>query len=44
MLKGEVLPHLVRKQFVKPCQSKQDKDIPHADNSVLSLKTDNRGK
>lgn len=43
MLKGEVLPHLVRKQFSKPANTKADKDVPHPDASVVSLNT-NRGK
>lgn len=42
-LKGEVLPHLVRKQFIKPLKKKHDKDLPHPDVSVISLNTANRG-
>ena len=43
MLKGEVLPHLVRKQFIKPLQKKEDKEVPHPDVSVVSLNTANQG-
>lgn len=39
MLKGEVIPHLVRKQFVKSVRKTADKDLPHPDVSVVSLNT-----
>ncbi len=43
MLKGEVLPHLVRKQFIKPLKKKTDKEMPNPDVSVVSLNTGNQG-
>lgn len=42
MLKGEVLPHLVRKQFIKPLKKKTDKEMPNPDVSVVSLNTGNQ--
>jgi hypothetical protein len=43
MLKGEVLPHLVRKQFIKAPMKKNERELPNADVSVVSLNTTNRG-
>jgi hypothetical protein len=43
MLKGEVLPHLVRKQFIKTQRKRNEKELPNADVSVVSLNTTNRG-
>ncbi|KZS11757.1 translation initiation factor eIF-2B subunit gamma [Daphnia magna] len=42
MLKGEVLPHIVRKQFTKSPKRNIDKDLPNADVSVISLNTAKR--
>ncbi|XP_046654405.1 translation initiation factor eIF-2B subunit gamma-like [Daphnia pulicaria] len=42
MLKGEVLPHLVRKQFIKTQRKRNEKELPNADVSVVSLNTTNR--
>ena len=39
MLKGEVIPHLVRKQFSKETKKQTEKELPNADASVISLAT-----
>lgn len=43
MLKSEVLPHLVRKQFMKSPKRNIDKDLPNPDVSVVSLDTAHLG-
>ena len=44
MLKGEVLPHLVRQQFIKSLQKKEDKEVPHPAVSGVHLNTAYQGK